>query len=73
MAITINGDTAVEPDETFHVDLASASGATIADAQGQGTIVNDDTIVPPTPPTLSINNVSVQEGGDARTPRRCSR
>jgi hypothetical protein len=42
VAITINGDTVVEPDETFHVDLASATGATIADAQGQGIIANDD-------------------------------
>jgi hypothetical protein len=75
VAITINGDTDVEADETFLVDLAAPGGATIADAQGQGTIVNDDVAVPPTDPptvppelpTLSIDNVSVQEGGEART------
>ncbi len=36
------GDLAVELDETFFVNLSSATNATIADAQGQGTIVNDD-------------------------------
>jgi hypothetical protein len=35
-------DLAVEPNETFVVNLTSASGATIADGQGQATIVNDD-------------------------------
>jgi hypothetical protein len=75
VAITINGDTEVEPDESFLVDLASPGGATLADAQGRGTVVNDDVAVPPTEPppapptlpTLSIDNANVQEGGDART------
>ena len=43
ITVTVNGDTTVEPNETFVVDLSSPSGATIADAQGQGTITNDDT------------------------------
>ena len=38
--------TAVEPDETFVVNLSGAANATIAVAQGVGTIVNDDGIVP---------------------------
>ena len=59
IAITINGDTAVEPNETFTVNLSNATGATIAAAQGNGTIRNDD--VPPLP-TLSINNVNITEG-----------
>ena len=41
-AVTVNGDTAVEAGETFTVTLAQASGATIRDAQGVGTISNDD-------------------------------
>ncbi len=41
--VTVNGDTVVEPNETFVVNLSSPSGATIADSQGQGTISNDDT------------------------------
>ena len=41
-----NGDTTVEPNETFNVNLSNATGnATIADAQGLGTIVNDDQAV----------------------------
>jgi hypothetical protein len=42
IAVVVNGDTAVEPNETFAVNLASPVGATITDAQGQGTITNDD-------------------------------
>ena len=42
--MTINGDTTVEPDETYFVNLLSATnGGTIVDAQGLGTITNDDT------------------------------
>ena len=39
---TIN-DTAVEPTETFNVNLSGATNATIADAQGVGTINDNDT------------------------------
>ena len=40
--VTVNGDSATEPDETFNVNLSGAVGATLADAQGVGTILNDD-------------------------------
>jgi hypothetical protein len=40
--VSVRSDRRGEPDETFFVNLNNASGATIADAQGQGTIVNDD-------------------------------
>ena len=40
--VTVNGDTTVESNETFTVNLSGATGATIADAQGVGTITNDD-------------------------------
>ena len=43
VTVTVNGDTTVEPDETFTVNLSSATGATIADNQGLGTITDDDT------------------------------
>jgi Lamin Tail Domain/Calx-beta domain/PKD-like domain/Immunoglobulin I-set domain len=47
--VTINGDTAVEPDETVLVNLTGVSGATVAKAQGVGTIKNDDAArIPPT-------------------------
>lgn len=45
VAITVNGDTAVEPNETFSVGLSGASNASIARATGTGTIVNDDVVV----------------------------
>jgi predicted extracellular nuclease len=40
--VSVNGDTAIEPDETFLVNATNVTGATVADGQGQGTIVNDD-------------------------------
>ena len=40
--VTVNGDDAIEPDETFFVDLSNVVGAAVTDAQGQGTITNDD-------------------------------
>jgi uncharacterized repeat protein (TIGR01451 family) len=40
--VTINGDTAVEPDEIFFVDLTNATNAGIVDGKGQGDIRNDD-------------------------------
>ena len=39
------------------MNLSGASNATIADTQGLGTIVNDDT-----PPSIAINDVSLTEG-----------
>ena len=43
ISVTINGDTKVEANETFNVDLSNATnGATISDSQGVGTITNDD-------------------------------
>jgi len=40
--VAIKGDTTGEPDETFFVNLSGATNATLADAQGVGTILNDD-------------------------------
>ncbi|HEV7746911.1 MAG TPA: lamin tail domain-containing protein [Pyrinomonadaceae bacterium] len=54
-SVSVSGDAAVEPDETFFVDLTNVSGATLADSQGVGTIQNDDL------PSLSINDVSQNE------------
>jgi len=42
IAVTINGDTAVEANEIFYVDLSAPSGATVADARAVGSIKNDD-------------------------------
>ena len=40
--VAVNGDTLVEPNETFFANLSNAAGGTIADSQGVGTIQNDD-------------------------------
>ena len=42
ISVTVNGDTAVEPNETFLVNLSGATNAVIGDAQATGTITNDD-------------------------------
>jgi len=43
--VQIFGDTVVEPNETFFVNVTNVTGAIVNDGQGQGTITNDD--VPP--------------------------
>ncbi|MDX6081315.1 putative Ig domain-containing protein [Xanthomonas campestris pv. incanae] len=60
--VLVNGDTLSEPNETFFVNVSNVSGAGVSDAQGQGTIVNDDA-----QPTLSIDDVSVNEGNSGTT------
>jgi hypothetical protein len=53
--VTVNGDTTVEPNETFFVNLTNPSNVTLADAQGAGAIVNDDTSVQFDAGTLTVN------------------
>src|SRR5207244_875595 len=60
VTVLVNGDTTFEQNETFFVNLTSPTNATISDAQGQGTITNDDA-APPTP-RLFINDISIVEG-----------
>jgi Calx-beta domain/Right handed beta helix region len=64
LTVMVNGDTTSEPNETFAVNLGGPVNATIADAQGVGTITNDDTAALP---TLSINDVTVTEGNSGTT------
>jgi hypothetical protein len=45
VAVPVNGDTLDEPAENFFVNLTSATGATIGDGQGIGTITNNGTPV----------------------------
>ena len=40
--VQVNDDTAFEPDETFTVIISSTTEVRIADAEGTGTIVNDN-------------------------------
>ena len=57
ISVPVSGDTLNEDDETFVLDLRNSTNASILDAQGQGSILNDDV-----PPSLSIEDVSVTEG-----------
>ncbi len=59
IAVPVIGDTIVEPDETFKVNLSNAINAKIAITPGVGTILNDDSFVLP---QLSIGNAKVTEG-----------
>lgn len=62
--VTVNGDSAIEANETFLVNVTGITGATGTDTQGQGTITNDDAVLP----QLSINDVSVTEGNSGTVP-----
>ena len=42
LTVTINGDTFIEPDETFTITLSLPTNATIGDGTGVGTILNDE-------------------------------
>ena len=57
VTVLVNGDTTFEPNEAFTVHLSNASGATISDADGTGTITNDDAA-----PSFSIDDVTHDEG-----------
>ena len=63
ITVDVKGDTEVESDEAFIVRLSNPAGATIADADGAGTIVNDDERgAPPAAGVLSVSDVTVPEG-----------
>jgi hypothetical protein len=47
VSVPVIGDTTVESNETFRLNLSNPSNGTIADAQGVGTINNDDSSSPP--------------------------
>ncbi|MCW3789879.1 Calx-beta domain-containing protein, partial [Plebeiibacterium sediminum] len=57
VSVTVYGDAVYEGDESMYVNLSNASGASMSDNQGVGTITDDDG-----QPTISINDASVTEG-----------
>ncbi|HBL59814.1 MAG TPA: sodium:calcium exchanger, partial [Cyanobacteria bacterium UBA8803] len=57
ITVPIISDTLGESNETFTVNLSSATNATIADGQGVGTIVDDDSI-----PSIRISDATIIEG-----------
>ena len=60
--VLASGDTTPETNETFFANVTNVSGASVTDGQGQGTIQNDDAA-----PTLTINDVSLNEGNAGTT------
>jgi hypothetical protein len=62
LTVPVLGDLLDEPDETFLVNLSNPANATLADSQGQATILDDD----PTP-LLSIADATLPEGDSGST------
>ncbi len=60
ITILVSGDRVAEANETFVVNLSAPTNATIADGQGQGTIVDDE-------PRISIGDVTKAEGKKGQT------
>ena len=63
VTVSVTGDLLDENDETFFVNLTNATNATIGDAQGQGTILDNDPL-----PVLSAAGCSTTEGNGGTTP-----
>lgn len=64
ISVIVNGDTLFENNEEFFVQLSNPIGATIFDAIGMGTILNDDALPLP---SLSITSVTALEGNAGST------
>src|SRR5262245_58625706 len=60
--VTVTDDQTYENDEGFTLDLSSPDNASVLDAQGAGTITNDDAL-----PSASIADVSIAEGATGTT------
>lgn len=60
ITVPVRGDRAAEPDESFLVNLSGPSNASIAKAQGVGTILDDE-------PRISIGDVIRSEGMKGKT------
>ena len=60
VSVLVNGDRLAEPNETFNVKLSSPTNANISNAQGVGTILDDE-------PRISIGDVSKKEGKNGLT------
>lgn len=63
VTVLVNGDTVVEPNETFFVNLTNNSDLSFADNQGQGTITDDDAAAAKAV-QFSQSNYTVAEGTD---------
>lgn len=60
VSVPTTAEAVYESNETLYLNLSNATaGAGISDAQGVGTINNDDS-----PPSIAVNDVSATEGGN---------
>jgi hypothetical protein len=62
VAVAVVGETLDELHETYSLDLSNPVGATLGDARGAGTILDNDPQV-----SLSVDDVSAPEGGQSAT------
>src|SRR5262249_14805150 len=62
IAVSVNSETKFEANETIQVQLATATGATLAVSQGTGRITNDEAR-----PALSIDSQTHPEGNGGTT------
>lgn len=68
IAITVNGDTNCEPDETFTVNLTGATFGTVGTpSTSTGTILNDDALAPPAVNDLAAAQVRTGNDADGTT------
>jgi hypothetical protein len=68
LPVTVRGDDLVELTETFSVRLSGASGATIEDADGVVTILDEDDTSPGELPRVRIGDAAGPEGNTGTTP-----
>jgi hypothetical protein len=61
VSVALTTDSIDELDETLLLNLTNATNATISDAQGVGTIADDDG------PTIAVNDITVTEGNTGTT------
>jgi hypothetical protein len=67
--VSVHGDNAIEGNETFILELSGATNASISDANGVATILDDDDVTShePSSPIASIGDVSIEEGNAGET------
>ena len=66
-SVTVNGETAVEGNEGFLVNISNVVGATVGDASGLGTILNDDANAAPIHDIQGNGSESPLDGTDVVT------
>jgi hypothetical protein len=67
VTVQVNGDTTPEPNETFFVNISSVTGAGVTDAQGLGTIQNDEVVITPIHDIQGNGNASPLVGQSVTT------